>query len=163
MRKPDGRKFEIDKPVNLRFPCAVVKAFRASLLTRCLVAVVTLLSWLVLTNHCALAAILPSIPAKSIHAHCHAAMHQGKKESPDRGLRECCQAVKASLPSKMLLKFDASFFTLQAYAVLVTLAPRTSEPDTELLQDHGPPAVGSFAEIVLQRSLLSHAPPLPSV
>jgi hypothetical protein len=119
-----------------------------------------LLSWLVLTNHCALAAILPSAAAKSVHAHCHAAMHQDGKQSPTQGIRECCQAVKAQLASKTVVKCDASSSALQIYLVLAVLAPRTDEPSAEMLQDHGPPVAGSFAEIVLQHSLLSHAPPV---
>ena len=119
-----------------------------------------LLSWLVLTNHCALAAILPSAVAESVHSHCHAAMHQDGKNSPSQGIRECCQVVKASLTSKIVVKFDASSFALPVYTILAVLAPRTDEPAEELLQDHGPPGTSSFAEIVLQRSLLSHAPPI---
>jgi hypothetical protein len=149
--------------VNLGFPCPVVKAFRASLLTRCLVAAVMLFSWMVLTNHCALAAILTSTAAKPMHAHCHAAMHHGTKEPPGQGIRECCQAVKVSLPSKMVLKLASTSFALRSYTILLVLASRPDEPGTELLQDHGPPPAASFAEIVLQRSLLSHAPPLASV
>ncbi|HEY3900046.1 MAG TPA: hypothetical protein VGM54_15665 [Chthoniobacter sp.] len=137
-----------------------MKAFRASQFARSLVAAVMLLSWLVLTNHCALAAILPSATAKSIHAHCHAAMHQDGKKSPNQGIRECCQAVKASLTSKIVVKVDASSSALPVSVILAVLAPRADEPAVELLQDHGPPGAISFAEIVLQRSLLSHAPPV---
>jgi hypothetical protein len=124
------------------------------------VAALMLLSWLVLTNHCALVAMLPSAVAKSVHAHCHVAMHQNGKNSPDQGMRECCQTVKASLTSKVVIKFDASSFALQTYAILAVLAPRADEPAVERLQDHGPPRASSFAEIVLQQSLLSHAPPV---
>jgi hypothetical protein len=129
---------------------------RISSISRCVVVAVMLLSWLVVTNHCALAR-MQGLGAE--HAHCHAAKDSSGKQAPGDGMRECCRAVKASLSGKAEIHFDASQFQLQSFAILEALCPPVANPALGFFHDHGPPGVSSFAEIVLQRSLLSHAPP----
>ena len=73
-------------------------------------------------------------------------------------MRECCRAIKASLPSHAEFKCDAAQLPLQVAAIPQVYAAPLVEASGIFL-DHGPPRVASFAEIVLQRSLLSHAPP----
>ena len=133
-----------------------MKALRASLFSRLLVVAVTLLSWLVITNHCALGLMQG---AGAEHAHCHAAKSDDGKNAPGDGMRECCRAIKASLTAKSSVQFDASQFQLEVYAILPAMSAPTVKPALGIFLDHGPPRAASFAEIVLQQSLLSHAPP----
>jgi hypothetical protein len=77
-------------------------------------------------------------------------------------MRECCRAIKASLTGKSSVEFDVSQFRLLAYSVLQAISAPVVKPGLGILLDHGPPRAVSFAEIVLQRSLLAHAPPSSS-
>ena len=115
-----------------------------------------LLSWLVITNHCALGR---AQGATAGHAHCHSAKNDTGKKAPGDGMRECCRAIKASLTGQTEFKSAVSQFQLQAYAILQLIPSPAVEPAPTIFLDHGPPRAVSFAEMVLQRSLLSHAPP----
>ena len=149
-------KFVVARCPGLRSPCSVVKAFRSSSVSRCFVVAVMLLSWLVITNHCALGRMQV---ATGEHTHCHPAKSDDGKKSPGDGMRECCRAVKASLASQVEFKFDVGQFQFHSVAFLMTFVP-VLQRAPEILLDHGPPRAVSFAEIVLQQSLLSHAPPI---
>jgi hypothetical protein len=135
----------------------VVKSLRASSLTRLTVVAVMLLSWLVITNHCALGQMMRATAA---HAHCHAAKNDDGKRAPSDGVRECCRAIKASLAGQKECGFDASQFQLHVYAIVGLMSASAVKPAPSIFLDHGPPRAESFAEIVLQRSLPSHAPPV---
>ena len=149
-------KFVVARHVSLRSPWLVVKALRASLFSRLLVVAVMLLSWLVITNHCALGLMQG---AGTEHAHCHAAKSDDGKNAPGDGMRECCRAIKASLASQKECQFAGSQFQPRVYAVVELICAPVEKPVAGFSLDHGPPRAVSFAEIVLQRSLLSHAPP----
>jgi len=138
----------------------VVTALRASSITRSILVAVMLLSWLVITNHCALAQIQSKQAASAGHAHCHGGGSDDGKKGPGDGMSECCRVVKASLADQADLHLDAT--KLLRYAFVIADAPgvRTAGPAVMFYFDHGPPGAASFAEIVLQRSLLSHAPPI---
>ena len=118
-----------------------------------------LLSWLVITNHCAFAWMLIEPAAGAEHAHCHPAANDSPNKVPGDGVRECCRTIKASLAARMESEFDAAPFQLQAWAIAWMIAAPTAKPALSFFRDHGPPGAISFAEIVLQHSLLSHAPP----
>ena len=118
-----------------------------------------MLSWVVLTNHCALARMQAQLAADEETPCCHLQKQAPEKEVPCPELAQCCKAAKASLSGKSEAKFDASNFQLQLFAILEVLTAPLARPAQELVFDHGPPRAVSFAEAVLQRSLLSHAPP----
>jgi hypothetical protein len=118
-----------------------------------------MIAWLVITNHCALGLMQPTANAKSEHAHCHGG--KTKQDDAPGETRECCKTLHASLPAKAEVKFDASKFQLQVLLLVQALAVGIAKPAPAVfIFDHGPPRTLSFAESVLQRSLLSHAPPL---
>jgi len=118
-----------------------------------------LLSWFVITNHCALARLTPRQTAEEDVPPCHRKKHAPEeKDTPCQEMTLCCK-VKAALPGKAEVKFDASQFEIQVFAVLQVLAAEVARPVPAVPFDHGPPRAVSFAESVLQRSLLSHAPP----
>ncbi len=141
-----------------------MRTLKTSLATRALRAPIVLLaalSWLAVSNHCALAAFQGSAgmaAAPSCHAmhHGHAPAKQNKEADV-----ECCKVLRATLPtlSKSLVAPAVSTFAIQHYFIaLVWMVERPRLiPAQEL--DTGPPAGRSFAEAVLQRSLLAHAPP----
>lgn len=136
-----------------------MKAFRATSISRFLVAVM-MLSWFVITNHCALARMQPHQAMQEDAPPCHKKKQASGTEAPCQEMMQCCKAVKASLPGKAEVKFDPFKFQVQVFAVLQLLAAQVAQPAPPFLFDRGPPRAASFAETVLQRSLLSHAPPL---
>lgn len=76
-------------------------------------------------------------------------------------MQQCCKSIHGTLaPEKVEAKFEAAKFQLQLYVLIQMLAPALSERAlSSFIFDYGPPQAVSFAESVLQRSLLSHAPP----
>lgn len=119
-----------------------------------------MVSWLVATNHCALGMMKPTVAAGAVHAKCHGCPAPAK-QAPMDGARECCQTIQGALAAeKMGEKFENPQVALELYALLQVLAAPSFDPAIgSFVFDHGPPRAASFAESVLQRSLLSHAPP----
>ena len=79
-----------------------------------------------------------------------------------RGDVECCKTVRATLltPAKSVVSLDDFLFTPYKYFVALVIWPNPDEQARFFEWDTGPPAALSFSESVLQRSILSHAPPL---
>ena len=72
----------------------------------------------------------------------------------------CCKMLRATITSEAKIVEVASqnFVPIQGWFVAeLVSAVKTQLPSLEL--DTGPPFAGSFAESVLQRSILAHAPP----
>ena len=119
-------------------------------------------AWLLASNHCAVAGYALKNPAKPTHEHCagHAGSGQPQK---DKGCddRNCCKSLTA--PSVTLAKspvsFDPFHFVRADYFAIVLPARGHLHPAVMFELDTGPPGLSSFAESVLQRSLLAHAPP----
>jgi hypothetical protein len=151
--------FVIDQFQTLRSLLPVVKAFRAPSIHRFLVVAVMMLSWFIITNHCALARLQRHQAANESVPSCHKNKQPPGSELPCREMPQCCKAVKASLSGKAEVKFDTSKGQDQVFAVIQLLSAQAAQSAVPLLFDHGPPRAESFAETVLQRSLLSHAPP----
>jgi hypothetical protein len=125
---------------------------------RCIGVAIAICSWFALSNHCAFAALA----TKTEPAQTGCPFHSKPKEKPSTGA-QCCKILRAVAPvtAKSWARDDAqlsdfdndnseSMFTV-AYSQ-TALAP--------LSLDTGPPGLRSFAEMILQRSLLAHAPPI---
>ncbi len=120
------------------------------------------ISWLAISNHCALGlATIESHGSEAVTAHdcCAGEMPAKPKPAKDRNA-PCCKTLRAT--SAIAKAWQAGDLTLASApvdfpsAILnAPLAPKTARRPL----DTGPPGVGSFAESVLQRSLLAHAPP----
>ena len=120
-------------------------------------------SWFGLSNHCALAGF-ERIALKA-PMHCHGAPAPTSPNAPgdkDKGGGvECCKIVRATLstPAKTLGFADEMAFEPYKYLRVVLVLPELGEQNGTFEWDTGPPGADSFAESVLQRSLLAHAPP----
>jgi hypothetical protein len=77
---------------------------------------------------------------------------------------ECCKVLRATLLtfSKSVSSLDLAGFVpfLQIASELPARLQLPARSPLEL--DTGPPSADSFAELVLQRSVLAHAPPFAS-
>jgi len=125
---------------------------------RSLIAAITILSWIAVSNHCAFAAIATEINKAETECPFHSKPAKQKEQSSQV---QCCKILRAVIFSKTKdwARDDAKFcdanFPVQA-CVLLAYSTRDVAP---LLLDTGPPGAFSFAELILQQSLLAHAPP----
>ena len=138
-----------------------MKTFRCqSSPLRALVVAALMMAWLVASNHCAIGLMKPPAGNAAAHSACHSCKSEPMKPQPaSGGDRECCRALQG-LPADVAqvdMKYDTSLFTLLDFAVTALFSPSTP-PAVRALATGPPPSI-SFAELILQRSLLAHAPP----
>ena len=118
-------------------------------------------AWFAISNHCALATLLASEAKTSVAPmHCH-----GDRPAPAKGGDEqtpCCKILKAVVISKINLGANTIDFVLKGYPAGDAVFGIWQAHTHTLELDTGPPGADSFAESVLQRSLLAHAPPSPA-
>jgi len=121
------------------------------------IVLLTIATWFVASDHCALAGVLSQpVAAPAAHESCPGHSSQPEKK-PSQGEVPCCKSLVAMpAPMKIAAGYDLNLFVLQPY--FAADLPLVSKASAEL--DTGPPDFRTFAESVLQRSLLAHAPPV---
>jgi len=123
------------------------------------VVVVTLVGWFSISNHCTLAAF-EGRQSGAAPASCHANTPMPSKLPTKGEQMPCCKLLSATV-----VKDSASVvqngltFSLQPYFVGFIVFPEQLHWSQSFELDTGPPFSESFAESVLQRSILAHAPP----
>ncbi len=162
----------VDKKLNAFRCCMTNSSVNFRSVARFAVSLLAISAWLAASNHCAIGATAPSQVAKApAHAGCPG--HNSPEKGGKSGEMECCKSFPpASVDAgKTLVSYDANQFALQIYFVTSLLSPENSGRDLRPLEldtgpprapsfvDTGPPGENSFAELVLQRSILAHAPP----
>ena len=127
---------------------------------RTLVVAVLMTAWLVASNHCAIGLMKPAAGTAATQSVCHSCKSEPSKPQPaSGGDRECCKALQG-MPAdtvKADVKYNEALFTLVDFVVMAE--PSAAAPQTASEPATGPPPSISFAELILQRSLLTHAPP----
>ena len=120
---------------------------------------IAICSWIAVSNHCAFAALAAEIDKPQTKCPFHSKPAKQKEQSSQV---QCCKILRAVVFAKTKdwtrndEKFSDANFPIQAGAS-VAYSLRVVAP---LLLDTGPPGAFSFAELILQRSLLAHAPPV---
>ena len=121
---------------------------------------VSIAAWFLISNHCALSASEPAQPAQT-HVACHGNPSEPVK-SPAKGEgAPCCKLLRATLAKSdqpVIENYSTGSFQAWVSAALVLSEQFHWQRAFEL--DTGPPFSQSFAESVLQRSILAHAPPV---
>jgi hypothetical protein len=119
------------------------------------------LSWLLISNHCAIvsAAEEAKPPEHGCPMHASAPV-QRPVPAKQFGDQLCCKNLHATAAKLSL----ARIFPLNTPFVAVFSKPapfetRVGQTFSPLCLDTGPPEFRSFSELILQRSLLAHAPP----
>jgi hypothetical protein len=126
--------------------------------TRCAVVAIAICSWIAVSNHCAFAAVATEIDKAQTECPFHSKPAKQKEQSSQV---QCCKILRAVVfaKTKDWARNDAKCcdanFPAQA-ALFIVYSLRAVAP---LLLDTGPPGTRSFAELILQKSLLAHAPP----
>ena len=135
---------------------------QASHILRCLVVATSMAAWIVLSNHCILAA--PSVVAKAT-ASSQCPLHAQKQHAPQPkkgngcGDLPCCKNLQANLTAaKAVAKPIWLGALLSFFPPVVDVAEIQVRQMSETL-DTGPPGENSFVQSVLQQSILAHAPP----
>ena len=160
MHRRDGGRSEqyLNEPARCETKY-VVRARRSSQFARLAVVLLTVAAWFVASDHCALAGVLlQPVAASSAHESCPG--HSQPEKKPGQEKLPCCKSLSAHLaPAKISASYDVSAFLVQSY--FSGEFPLFSSHSNALIAelDTGPPEVLTFAESVLQRSVLAHAPP----
>jgi hypothetical protein len=126
---------------------------------QCVAVAIAICSWLALSNHCAFAAMAKSTASQRAGCPFHS---KPEKQKPQSAHAQCCKTLRAVVlaKAKNWARDDANFADANFPNVQSTLAICCLRTAAPLLLDTGPPGARSFAELILQRSLLVHAPPL---
>ena len=122
------------------------------------VVAMVLCSWLAISNHCAFAAATLKKTEAAAQSECP--FHHSKPAKPKPQPVQCCKILRAVTPSavKTWTRDDAKTSDIDLSAEILFQTP-IGQTVTPLLLDTGPPGAQSFAELILQESLLAHAPP----
>jgi hypothetical protein len=128
---------------------------------RLLIAIITIVAWFFISNHCVLAEFKGAPKAEaSCHQPCCGDQPPAKTKS--ESAVECCKTLGATLSgaAKDFAGYDTSLFAIQFYFIgPITLTKDSGLTLSVLEFDTGPPFAKTFAELTLQRSILAHAPP----
>ena len=130
----------------------------ASVIRQCATVLLTITAWLLLSNHCALG-MSGVVESASDVAGCPMHSAPAKEKKPAAKL-PCCKDLRA-VTGQALKSVAAAASQLQGsrdYVTAVFLVPPRLTA-LILVLETGPPDALSFAESILQRSILAHAPP----
>ena len=129
---------------------------------------VAICSWIAVSNHCAFAAIAPrggafhpSLYRQNADATaCPFHSKPAKQKEPSSQV-QCCKILRgvAFAQSKVWERDDAKCSDVNFSAGTRGFLGCSLRAVAPLLLDTGPPGAFSFAELILQQSLLAHAPP----
>jgi hypothetical protein len=116
-------------------------------------------AWFALSNHCVLGVLSASTApvAKGCPMHMKSSDKTPTKQK-DVDL-PCCKTLRAITVTKISAAANTLDFVLKAFFPDTTPAVISQPWRCLLALDTGPPDALSFSEIVLQRSILAHAPP----
>lgn len=122
----------------------------------------TLAGWFFLSNHCAFGRMAQANRAKMEHACCLSGdAHQHHEPADSQRTTECCKALHAITAGEAKAPLTPPALIFVAALAATFIEPEKAVAKEVLALDSGPPReAASFSELVLQRSLRSHAPPL---
>jgi hypothetical protein len=131
---------------------------RRSQISSVFTALLTICAWFAISNHCLLATIAreKKPPADQCPFHSKQSAPAKQKESSDS---PCCKILRAVAPA-IAKGFAPKTFALNRInfdAAVIATPPKVAIPASAF--DTGPPGADSFAELILQQSILAHAPP----
>ena len=125
---------------------------------RCAIVAIAICSWIAVSNHCAFAAVATEINKAQTECPFHSNPAKQKEQSSQV---QCCKVLRAVVfaKTKDWARNDGKFFDANFSAQADEFLAYSSRVVAPLLLETGPPGAFSFAELILQQSLLAHAPP----
>lgn len=132
--------------------------FAASLIRQWATVLLTIAAWILLSNHCALGLSGTLVEADSELGACP--MHSAPAKGKPAANLPCCKELRAlaSHAGKSVAAGVSQLVGVRDYVAAIFLMPPRLAARV-LALDTGPPHSLSFAESILQRSILAHAPP----
>ena len=128
-------------------------------IVRSILTLVVIASWFSLSNHCAIALALPTQESAVQVESGGCPMHSAPAKKKPAAKAPCCKDVRAVVAKCVTANPAASrLIASQDYVTEIVARPTVAAHEIESL-DTGPPG-SSFAESVLQESMLAHAPPV---
>jgi hypothetical protein len=126
---------------------------------RCVAVAIAICSWIAVSNHCAFATVATEIDKPQTECPFHSKPAKQKEQSSHV---QCCKVLRAVAPTiaKSWTRSDSVFSDIDFPFKDCRLLAHFRDALAPLLLDTGPPGAHSFAELILQRSLLAHAPPI---
>ena len=120
---------------------------------------ISIIAWFAISNHCALGA-LEATRSIAVQPACHGNPAEPTKSPANRDAAPCCKSLRATL-IQPIQSAAQDYFTgsLPDWFTSIVVSPEPSSWPQSFELDTGPPFSESFAESVLQRSILAHAPP----
>jgi hypothetical protein len=115
-------------------------------------------SWIAISNHCAFGAVATKSEPSQSECPFHSKPAKQKEQSTQI---QCCKTLRAVVPTvaKSWTRNDTDFSDVDLCFKEFALIPYSRSQPAPLFLDTGPPGARTFAELILQRSLLAHAPP----
>jgi hypothetical protein len=151
--------------LNFAARCASIKpmiATRSRHIFQAAVSIVAIVAWFGITNHCALGALVTSKTQSPLAPmHCHGNQPSPSKKTGDEEI-PCCKMLRATVTgeAKIIQVATKDYLPIQSWIVAeIIFAHEARLHRAPQGLDTGPPFAASFAESVLQRSVLAHAPP----
>jgi hypothetical protein len=125
---------------------------------RCAGVAIAICSWIAISNHCAFAEVTTKTESAQPACPFHSKPAKQKEQSSQV---QCCKILRAIVlaQSRTWTRDDSNFSHAGLYFDEREIIARSAPNLAPLLLDTGPPDAHSFAELILQRSLLAHAPP----
>lgn len=138
---------------------------RTSFAVRAFATIVAFFAWVVLSNHCALSAALAHKPAPSANAESSCCKNKPKPADGNAPCPQmpqgCCKTLKVAVPDDAKIPQAAVETFVPVFAEVLAIFAHAQIAKSTSAHDNGPPPDSpTFAELVLNRSLLSHAPPV---
>jgi hypothetical protein len=135
-----------------------MKAIGRSRIVQMAIVLLVIFSWIAISNHCAFGAVATQAEASPAACPFHSKPAKQKRQPTEV---QCCKILRAvvSTAAKSWMRDHTSVSDVDLYfenAALIATSRNASLPPA---LDTGPPGVPSFAELILQRSILAHAPP----
>jgi len=125
-----------------------------------IIVLLSMVAWFAASKHCALAVLTPAENVLAMHANCHGNPPEPAKNTDNE--LPCCKVLRATVVAKIEVPASEQTALVPAQNFFVAELLSIDEQDLQPLPeeiDTGPPFVSSFAELILQESLFSHAPP----
>ena len=122
---------------------------------------IAICSWIAVSNHCAFAAVGSEMHKAQTECPFHSKPAKQKEQSSQV---QCCKILRAVVLAKTKdwARDDAKFSNANVLLEIGAFATYSLRSVAPLFLDTGPPRARSFAELILQRSILAHAPPIGS-
>jgi len=151
--------------LNFAARCASIKPMlvtRSRRIFQATISVLAIVAWFGITNHCALGALVTAkMQSPLAPMHCHGNQPSPSKKTGDEEI-PCCKMLRATVTgeAKIIQVATKDYVPLQSWIVAeIIFAHEARLRRAPQGLDTGPPFAASFAESVLQRSVLAHAPP----